>query len=436
MHLGALLYPTGYHLAAWRHPNALADAGVNFAHYRNLVEAAEAAALDFVFLADSVGIRGGDYDMLSRGAHNYVGQFEPLSLISALGAVTHRIGLVASASTTYHHPYHVARIFASVDHITGGRGGWNLVTSHNAFEACNFGPVDHPSHAQRYGRAREFAEVVNGLWDSWEPDAFVADKVSGRFFDPSKVKTLDHVGDHFCVKGPLNVPRSPQGRPVLVQAGSSTAGKDLGAETADVVFTAQDSLSDAREFYRDIKSRLARFNRTPDQVKVLVGVLPYVAESREKAERKVDELQRLVDPVVGMALLSQKLGGVDLSNYSVDEPLPELPETEGHKSRQQLLVDYARREGLTIRGLYEHFTAARGHHHIVGTPGEVADDMEEWVTTGAADGFIIMAPMLADGLIDFLTLVVPELCARGLFRSEYAGSTLRQHLGLRQDRGR
>jgi FMN-dependent oxidoreductase (nitrilotriacetate monooxygenase family) len=429
--LGAFLYPTGHHVAAWRHPEAQADAGSNFAHYVGLAQIAEAAKFDLIFMADGVGTRGTDIDALSRTATRYVAQFEPITLLSALAAVTRNIGFVATASTSYNEPYHIARKFASLDHISGGRAGWNLVTSSSEHEAHNFGRDEHYVHAERYERAEEFADVVRGLWDTWEEDAFPRDKQSGLFFDPEKQHVLNHKGKHFKVRGPLNVSRTPQGHPVLVQAGSSEPGRELAARTAEVVFTAHQTIEDARAFYGDLKGRVAKYGRGPDELKIMPGIFPVVGRTEEEAQEKFKQIQDLIHPVVGLSMLAGMAGSIDLSQYPLDGPVPELPETNASKSRQKLLLDLARRENLTIRNLYLRIAGARGHHQIVGTPSQIADSMEAWFATGAADGFNVMPPHLPAGLHDFVEHVLPELRRRGLFRSEYEGRTLRDNLGLR-----
>ena len=432
LRLGAFLYPSGHHIAAWRHPEAQADAGVNFRHYVRLAQTAEAARFDLVFLADGVGTRGDNVEFLSRTAHSYVAQFEPITLLSALAAVTEHVGLVATASTSFNEPYHIARKFASLDHISGGRAGWNLVTSSNEHEAKNFNRDKHFDHAERYERAIEFAEVVGGLWDSWEDDAFLRDKGQGRFFDPERRHVLDHKGHFFQVRGPLNVPRSPQGHPVVVQAGSSEAGRDLAARTAEVIFTAQQTLEDAVDFYSDVKGRLAQYGRHPDDLKIMPGVFPIVGRSESEAREKFEQLQALIDPKVGLALVSGLTGGFDLSGYPLDGPIPELPETNASKSRQLLTIELARRENLTIRQLYLRVAGARGHWQLVGTPVQIVDQLEERFVKGGADGYNVMPPVLPAGLDDFVELVIPELRRRGLFRSDYEGRTLRDNLGLRR----
>lgn len=434
MHLGAFLYPTGYHVAAWRDPDVPADAGVNFGHFADLARTAERGAFDFLFLADSLAIRGRDLPALSRTAIRYVAQFEPITLASALSAVTRRIGLVVSASTTYNEPFHLARKLASLDHLSAGRAGWNLVTSQNEEEAYNFGLDVHPPHALRYERAHEFVDVMTRLWDSWEDDAFTRNKQSGQFFDPAKVHIPGHKGRHFSVRGPLNIPRAPQGYPVLVQSGASEPGRALAAEKAEVVFTAQSRLEDARAFYADVKGRLAAHGRSPDALKIIVGVFPYVGRTCAEAQAKAARLHALIEPNVGLSLLSTQLAGVDLSAFPLDGPVPEIPETNAGKSRRDLLLQLARREQMTIRQLYEHVAASRGHWTIMGAAADIADELEHWWRSGAADGFTIMAPALPEGLDAFVDLVIPELRRRGIFREEYGAHTLRGHLGLARPR--
>lgn len=431
LRLGAFLMGAGHHLAAWRHPDAPADGAVDFAHYKRLAATAERAKFDMIFVADSDGIWNGvqDRDVARRSRNG--ASFEPLTLFSALAAVTSRIGFVATASTTYNEPYHIARKFASLDLISGGRAGWNVVTSGNESAAFNFGHAGHPDHAIRYRRATEFLDVVTGLWSSWADDAFLRDKASGVYFDPDKLQVLNHRGEFFKVQGPLNVARSPQGQPVIVQAGSSEPGQDLAARTAEVIFTAQPTLAAAQAFYASVKGRLTGYGRHPDDLKVMPGIFPVVARTQAEADEKYGQLQDLVDPKVGLALLSGMAGGVDLSGYPLDGPVPaDLPETNGGRSRQRLLLDLAAREDLTIRQLYLRIAGARGHWTVVGTPESIVDQMEDWFLNAGADGFNVMPPHLPGGLDDFVELIIPELRRRGLFRSEYEGATLRENLGL------
>jgi FMN-dependent oxidoreductase (nitrilotriacetate monooxygenase family) len=429
LRLGAFLQATGHHVAGWRHPRAQPDAGQNIAHYRQIAQTAERAKFDALFLADGVAIRSHDAETLhltSRAA-----TFEPLTLLSALSQATEHIGLVATVSTTYNEPYHVARKFASLDHLSNGRAGWNVVTSWSESEAHNFNLDKHPEHGARYERAEEFVDVVRGLWDSWEDDAFRFDQAEGVHFDHNKLHAIHHKGKHFAVRGPLNVARPVQGHPVVVQAGSSEPGQELAARTAEVIFTAQQSLEDAQHFYSGLKSRLANYGREPDELKIMPGVFPVVGRSESEAQEKFEELQSLIHPTVGLSLLQQHLGGIDLSGYPLDGPLPDnLQEPNGTKSRFQLVTALARREQLTIRQLYLRVATARGHWSIHGTPESIVDRLEEWFLKGGADGFNIMPPTLPGGLDDFVELVLPELRRRGLFRTEYEGKTLRENLGL------
>lgn len=429
MKLGAFLMATGHHVAAWRHPEVPADAGLDFKRYRHVARVAEAAKFDALFVADSVAAATGDIaSRMARSDH-----FEPLTLLSALSAVTEHIGLIATATTTYNEPYHVARKFASLDHLSGGRAGWNLVTSDAAAEAQNFGRAEHVGHAERYSRAREFHQVVTGLWDSWADDAFNRDKASGEYYDPARLHVLNHEGEHFRVKGPLNVARSPQGQPVVVQAGSSEVGRDLAAQTAEVVFTAQTSLASAQAFYADLKGRLSTYGRAVDSLKIMPGVFIVVAETEALAKAKFESFQELVEPQVGVALLGRMLGNFDLSGYPLDGPLPELPLTDsGQRSRQKLLTELADQENLTLAQLGRRIAGGRGHYSLIGTPEQIADELQRWFEQGAADGFNVLVPHLPGGLEDVAQLLVPELQRRGLFRTEYEGMTLRENLGLQR----
>ncbi len=402
---------------------------MNIAHYRHLAQVAERGLFDLIFLADGVGVRGDDLEALSRTAIRYVGQFEPLTLLSALSQATSRIGLVATVSTTYNPPYIIARKFASLDHLSAGRAGWNLVTSADDYEAMNFG-LDHQlAHAARYARAEEAVDVVAALWDSWPDDAFVRDKASGRFFEPDTFSPIRHRGPHYRVHGPLNVPRSPQGRAVIFQAGASGSGVALAARTADAVFAASQTLAEGQAYYADLKQRLPAHGRNPRDIKVMPGVFPVIGRTRTEAEDKFAQLQDLVYPDVAISHLSGLIGR-DLRDFDPHGPLPDLPVTEGYVSRQKLLADRAQRDNLSILDLALSMAGARGHWQITGTPADIADALEERFEGGAADGFNIMAPILPGGLEDFVDFVIPELQRRGLFRTAYAGSTLRDHLGL------
>lgn len=429
LHLGAFIRGPGHHLAAWRHPS-VGPVGLDFEHYRRAAAIAERGLFDTVFLADSLAVRNSSQTAETFGRTGHVVHFEPLTLLSALAVTTQRIGLVATASTTYWQPFHLARQFASLDHLSGGRAGWNVVTSADPREAANFGLTSHPDHADRYERAREFVAAVVALWDSWDDDAFLYDKAGGRVFDPAKVHRPAYTGRHITVQGPLNVARPVQGHPVVVQAGSSDAGQDLAAATAEVVFTAHQGFTQAKAFYQSLKARLPRHGRHPDSLKIMPGIFPVVAATRSEAQEKFQILQDLIDPRVGVALVSDLVGGLDLSGLPLDAPLPELGDSNAAKSRLKLVSDLAQADKLTIREVYQALAGARGHRQIVGAPGDIADELEHWFRDGAADGFNIMAPILPDGLSNFVDLVVPELQRRGLFRTAYTGTTLRDHLGL------
>lgn len=431
LHLGAFLFGAGHHLAAWRHPDVDPAAYTRLETLQSHARLAEAAKFDAIFFADNVGLSDAPAHTLSQSALPHV--FDPLLVQSALAGVTERIGLVATVSTTYLPPYHLARKFATLDHLSGGRSGWNLVTSGSEFEAKAFGLPHQLEHAERYKIAHEYVKIVKGLWDTWEDDAFVRDQAASRFFDPHKLHRIQHQGLKFHVQGGLQAPRPPQGYPVLVQAGSSNDGQDLAAATAELVFTAQQTVEDARAFYSDLKSRLPAWGRTEHELKILPGVSPFVGRSESEAREKFEQLQDLIDPAVGLGLISAFLGGVDLSAYPLDGPFPaDLPVGEGWKSRHDLFNKLAQRENLSIRQLYKRVATGRGHWTVVGTPESIADQLEHWFKTGAADGFNILAPTLPHGLKDFAELVIPELQRRGLFRTEYTGRTLREHLGLRR----
>jgi N-acetyl-S-(2-succino)cysteine monooxygenase len=429
MRLGAFVHETGQHVAAWRHPDAYAESGTSFAQAMDVAKTAERGKFDLLFLADSaaVSIHG---TAESRGRMGKTVKFEPITLLSALAAVTSNLGLVATCTSTYNEPYTLARQFASLDQISGGRAGWNLVTSNNEAEAFNHGRETHVAHADRYDRAAEFADVVNGLWDSWDPDAFIRDKESGINFDPAKMHVLNHRGKHFAVRGPLNVACSPQGRPVLVQAGASDTGRDLAAQLAELVFTAATTFEQAAEFYADVYNRLPRYGRSAAEVKIMPGIYPVVGRTEEEAKEKFAYLQSLIQPAVGIAVLENTIGVPNLSQYPLHGPVPEMGDTNGPLSRQRLLLEAARRDNLTLWELCLLNAGPRGHLLTVGTPAQIADVMEHWFKNGAADGFNVMPAWLPGSLTDFVDMVIPELQRRGLFRTEYEGTTLRQNLGL------
>ncbi|SDA87953.1 LLM class flavin-dependent oxidoreductase [Mesorhizobium qingshengii] len=415
MKLGAFLWATGHHIAAWRHPKAHVTAGIDIDHYIRLARTAEAAKFDLLFCEDAAGLREANVGIASQTSRS-IG-FEPISLLSALAVQTSRIGLVSTASTSYNEPYGLARTFLSLDHLSGGRAGWNLVTSASQIEAANFGSTGLRPHADRYERAREFAEVVTGLWHG------KLDGASG---------SGGHDGQSFSVRDPLDLPRSPQGAPVMVQAGASDVGRDLAARTADVVFTAAQTFEEAKAFYDDLKGRLAAYGRERDDIKIMPGVAPVVAETEAEAREKYEELQELIPDDVGVALLSSYLSIADLWRYPIDGPLPELPATEGMQSRQALVIEQSRRDNLSIRQLARHFAGARGHWRIAGTAVQVADALQARFEGGAADGFNVIPSYFPGELDAFATLVVPELQRRGLFRKDYDGRTLREHLGLKR----
>ncbi len=427
LHLGAFMRPISIHTAAWRYPGAWPDANFNFAHQARLIQTLERGCFDAWFMADHLAVLNMPMEALKRSAT--VTSFDPLTLLPALATVTSRIGLIATASTSYNDPYHVARKFASLDHLSGGRAGWNVVTSANPHEAQNFGREEHLEHAARYRRAREFYEVVTGLWDSWADDAFVRDVDTGVFFDPSRLHVLDHQGEEFRVRGPLNVARPVQGWPVIVQAGSSEAGRQLAAETAEMVFSADTTLDAARAFYADVKGRMARLGRDPAHLKIMPGCFIVVGNSEGEAQARKRQLDDLVHPDSGIASLSVMLG-CDAREFDLDAPLPPVPESNASQSGRAKIVARARAEGLTVRQLAQWIGGAFGILEMVGTPASIADQMQAWLEGEACDGFNVMFPYLPMGLDDVVERVVPELQRRGLFRRAYAGTTLREHLGL------
>jgi alkanesulfonate monooxygenase len=428
LHLGAFMRPIGIHTAWWRYPGAYVDANFNLKHLTRFIQTLERARFDAFFMADHLAVLNMPMEALRRSGT--VTSFEPLTLLSALAMVTDRIGLIATASTTYDEPYHIARRFASLDHISGGRAAWNVVTTGNPDTALNFGLTEHVEHDERYRRAREFYQIVTGLWDSWADDAWLRDRESGIFFDPAKLHVLDHKGEHLSVRGPLNIARPIQGWPVIVQAGASEAGKQFAAETSEVIFGSSRTIEDGRSFYKDVKARIQALGRAPDSLKILPGALVIVGRTNAEAREKKALLDSLVHPESGVPNLSIRLG-VDASKFDLDGPLPELPQTNQSQGVQNALIALARRENLTVRQLAQ-VVGGFGGLQMVGTPGEIADTMQEWLESEASDGFNIMFPTVPAGLDDFVKLVVPELQRRGLFRREYEGVTFRDHLGLKR----
>jgi FMN-dependent oxidoreductase (nitrilotriacetate monooxygenase family) len=432
LRLGAFMRPASIHTGAWRYPGAYPDANFNLAHMVRFVQTLERAKFDSFFMADHMAVLNMPLDALKRS--HTVTSFEPFTLLSALAMVTERIGLVATGSTTFDAPYHIARRFASLDHISGGRAGWNIVTTSNPDAALNFGLDEHMEHGERYTRAREFYDVVTGLWDSWADDAFVHDAASGIYFDPAKLHVLDHKGEYFKVRGPVNIARPIQGWPVIVQAGASDSGRQLAAETAEAVFTAQSGLAAGREFYADVKGRMEKLGRARDDLKILPACFVVVGDTVEEAREKRAKLDSLVHYANAIGSLSIALGH-DASKFDPDRPLPDIPESNASKSGRDRAIALARKENLTVRQLAQRLGGYSGLA-MVGTPTSIADEMEEWLTSEACDGFTIMFPYLPGGLDDFVGRVVPELQRRGLFRTEYEGTTLRENLGLKRPRNK
>ena len=432
LHLGAFMRPVSLHTGAWRYPGAYPDANFNFQHLKSFALKLEAAKFDAFFMADHLAVLNMPIEAL-RCSHT-VTSFEPFTLLSALAAVTERIGLVATASTTFDQPYHVARRFASLDHISGGRAGWNIVTTSNPDAARNFGLDDHVEHGERYARAREFFDVVTGLWDSFADDAFIHDAESGLFFDPERLHVLDHAGPELKVRGPLNIARLPQGWPVIVQAGQSEPGRQLAAETAEVVFCSPRDLAGGKALYADIKGRLVAAGRKPGDLKILPAAFVIVGDTVEEARAKRLKLDSLVHYESAIASLSIALGH-DASSFEPDAPLPPIPETNASKTGRAQVLKLAEEEGLTVRQLAQRYGGYAGLA-FVGTVETIADEMAAWLFEEGSDGFNVVFPYLPQGLDDVVERLVPELQRRGLFRTDYDGTTLREHLGLSRPQNR
>ena len=426
LHLGAFMRPASIHPGAWRFPGAYPDANFNFQHMKYFAQKLEQGKFDVFFMADHLALLNMPIDALKRSAT--VTSFEPITLLSALASVTTNIGLVATGSTTYDEPFHVARRFASLDHISNGRAGWNVVTTSNPHASMNFGREEHMDHADRYARAREFFNVVTGLWDSWADDAFIRDIENGIYFNTERLHTLNYKGKYLSSRGPLNIGRPIQGWPVIVQAGASDAGRQLAAETAEAVFASHNHLEGGQEFYSDIKDRMKKLGRNIDHLKILPACFVVVGDTIEEARAKRAHLDSLIHYETAIASLSIVLGH-DASKFDPDMPLPDIPESNASKSARERAIDLAKTENLTVRQLAQRLGGFSGLA-IVGTPKTIADEMEEWLMTGGCDGFTIMFPFLPEGLDSFVDQVIPELQDRGLFRKGYEGPTLRENLGL------
>jgi FMN-dependent oxidoreductase (nitrilotriacetate monooxygenase family) len=421
MHLGVFVLGTGNHSAGWRYEGA-ATSNNRLSVIQEIGRTAERGKFDLLFVSDGLSMDPGDHP-------SFLCRFEPTTLISVLSASTRHLGLGATVSTTFGEPYHIARTFASIDHLSNGRAAWNVVTSSGPRAAVNFSREQHMEHELRYERAQEFVDVVKGLWDCWDEDAIVADKATGRYLDPERVRPLNHKGRFFQVRGPINIARCPQGHPVIIQAGGSPSGLELAARTADVVFSVVQELDSAKAAYADLKDRLAKYGRSPDQLAVLPGVMPIIGASEAEAKDKLSLLQSWLTPTNALTLVTDRIG-YDVSGFPLDGPVPAPPASQGNRTFSRVLFETARRADMTLRDLYNLTAAARGHWVLCGTPGQIADTLEEWFVTGAADGYNILPPYFPGAFDDFVDLVVPELQRRGLFRRDYEGTTLRDHFAL------
>jgi FMN-dependent oxidoreductase (nitrilotriacetate monooxygenase family) len=428
LHLNVFIPTTGHHEASWLHPKSQPDRITDISYYREIARIAESGRFDSLFLADQLAI--------GRSVrHIAQGKLEPLTLLAALAGATERIGLIATATTTYNEPYNLARQFASLDHISGGRAGWNIVTSWSAEAAGNFGRAERSQHESRYQRATEFVDVVGKLWDSWEDDARVYDRSTGIYANTDRIHQIDHHGEHFDVRGPLDQPRSPQGYPLLVQAGSSESGRSFAARYAEAIFTAQQEFVDAKAFFDDVKGRARAFGRDPSGIKILPGLSPILGSTEAEARANEEALNELTLPAVGLKHLSQRFDGFDFTGFPLDERIsidafPVAETVQGAQSRAGVILEIVKREQPTLRQLLHRLAGGRGHKVLAGTPKAVADHIQFWFENGAADGFNIMPAIVPSGLSEFVDEVVPILRARGLFRKEYAGKTLREHFGL------
>lgn len=429
MKFSTFLTAGGEHIAAWRHPEVELTTRAEIAHYVNAARILERGLFDMILIGDVAPSSNEPVEVLSRGPG--YDKLDPLMMLAALAMTTERIGLAPTISTTYNEPFHIARKLASLDHISHGRAGWNIVTTMNATDSLNFSQDRHAAHDDRYARAEEAVDVVCGLWASWDEDAFIRDKASGIYFKPEGLHVLHHKGAHFSVRGPLDIIPPPQGRPVLIQAGSSDIGRELGARVADIIFSTQQSMQAAMTFARDVRERAGKYGRGAEEVAVLMAVVPVVGGTDAEARAKFDEIQALVHPVVALPQLASSLGGIDLSVYPLDEPLPaELPAGNGMISRRAGILELAQREGLTLRQLAVRVAGTRGHWTLIGTPEMIADRLEEWFLNRAADGFLLVPAILPGGFEDFVSSVIPELQRRSLFRTAYEGTTLRENLEL------
>lgn len=429
MKLAAYLIGTGMHVASWRHPLSSPNASIDVKALQKLAQIAEKGKFDLAFVADSLAINHESHPQI-------LNRFDPTVLITALATATEKIGIGATASTTYNEPFTLARQFASVDHISAGRAAWNMVTTADATgqTALNFSREQHWEHDHRYERAEEFVDVVRGLWDSWEDDAFTYNKATGEFYHPNKVHELNYKGKYFSVKGPLNIARSVQGQPVIIQAGASIPGQRLAARTAEVVFTHWDNIEESKQFYQKLKSQLAEFGRSQDELHILHGISPIVGKTEEEAYEKYNELQKLIDPYQSLKFVSGYMGNVDFSKYSLDTPAKEVkfPKVNSIQSQFNEMKKIIEKEDLKVGDLYTRFFGAARKDGFIGTPTQVANEMEKWFTEKATDGFMLQFPLLPRDLEDFVELVVPILQEKGIFRLDYEGDTLRDHLGLKK----